>query len=63
VIPLTLEEMTELQELLNARGYDVGKPDGKLGALTRQAVKQAQLKFGLPADSYPDAELLRRLRR
>ena len=29
---------------------------------TRSAVKQAQLKVGLPADSYPTAELIERLR-
>jgi peptidoglycan hydrolase-like protein with peptidoglycan-binding domain len=42
-------------------GYDVGKSDGKIGAGTRAAVKAEQLKLGLPADSYPNAELLSRL--
>ena len=59
--PLTTEQVTELQKLLNKQGYDVGEPDGKVGNGTRTAVKKAQLKYGLPADSYPDAELLRRL--
>jgi len=36
--------------------------DGRLGSGTRAAVKQAQLKLGLPADSYPTPELLARLR-
>jgi hypothetical protein len=61
IVPLTTEQVTELQRLLNKQGYDVGEPDGKVGNGTRTAVKKAQLKYGLPADSYPDAELLRRL--
>jgi lytic murein transglycosylase len=52
----------ELQVLLNRSGWQVGEPDGKLGAGTRAAVKQAQLKLGLPADSYPTPELLAALR-
>jgi lytic murein transglycosylase len=59
---LTTEQMMELQRLLAARGYDVGKIDGKLGNGTRQAVKQAQLKAGLPPDSWPTEELIARLR-
>ena len=58
VEPLAYEEVTALQELLQAKGYDVGKIDGKIGAGTRAAVKDMQIKLGLPADSYPDAALL-----
>jgi peptidoglycan hydrolase-like protein with peptidoglycan-binding domain len=39
-----------------------GEADGRLGAQTRGAVKQAQMKVGLPADAYPTAELIERLR-
>jgi lytic murein transglycosylase len=63
VTPLTAAEVREVQTLLTRRGYDVGKVDGVIGVLTRRAVKDVQLKFGLPADSYPDAALLARLRR
>jgi lytic murein transglycosylase len=52
----------EIQKLLQARGYDVGKIDGIIGLQTRAAVKDAQLRLGLPADSYPDRALLARLR-
>ena len=45
-----------------AQGYDVGEADGKLGSGTRKAVKKAQLKYKLPADSWPTAELLSRMR-
>ena len=55
-------QVKELQSLLNQRGWSVGEPDGKLGSGTRAAVKQAQLKFKMPADSYPTAELLGALR-
>jgi peptidoglycan hydrolase-like protein with peptidoglycan-binding domain len=40
----------------------VGEVDGKLGAATRAGVKAAQMKLGLPADSYPTPDLLERLR-
>jgi lytic murein transglycosylase len=59
---LTAAQLTELQRQLARHGYDVGEIDGKLGLATRRAVRQAQLKLGLPADSYPTAELLAKLR-
>jgi lytic murein transglycosylase len=59
---LSTEQMMELQRLLNKHGYDVGEVDGKLGNATRVAVKKAQIKTGLPADSWPTAELIERLR-
>ena len=60
---LSFEQVKELQTLLNRRGYNAGEPDGKLGAGSRTAVKAAQMKYGLPADSYPSTELIERLRR
>jgi lytic murein transglycosylase len=60
---LSTPQMKELQSLLNRHGFDAGEVDGKLGAGTRGAVKKAQIKFGLPADSWPTEELLARLRR
>jgi lytic murein transglycosylase len=59
---LTGEQTKELQQLLVRRGYDVGEIDGKLGAATRASVKSAQLKLGLPADSFPTEDLIERLR-
>ena len=56
-------QVIELQTLLNKRGFPVGEPDGKLGAGTRGAVKAAQIKHSLPADSYPTVELIEKLRR
>ncbi|MHA1547368.1 MAG: lytic murein transglycosylase [Alphaproteobacteria bacterium] len=59
---LSLGEVKELQRLLKARGYDVGKVDGIIGRMTRAAVKDAQTRLGLPADSYPSKQLLSALR-
>jgi peptidoglycan hydrolase-like protein with peptidoglycan-binding domain len=52
----------DMQTMLVRAGYDVGAIDGLLGLKTRQAVKAMQIKYGLPADSYPTAELLARMR-
>jgi lytic murein transglycosylase len=62
VAVLAPQQLKDLQALLAKQGYDVGKLDGRIGALTRVAIKQAQLKYGLPADSYPSLELLEKLR-
>ncbi len=59
---LSIEQMKELQTLLNRHGYKAGEVDGKLGNGTREAVKQVQLKIGMPANSWPTPELLARLR-
>ena len=59
---ITFEETRELQQLLEKRGYDVGRVDGVLGLKSRVAIRDTQLKFGLPADGWPTAELLARLR-
>ncbi|HEY5380362.1 MAG TPA: lytic murein transglycosylase [Pseudolabrys sp.] len=59
---LSAQQVMELQRLLIKAGYqDVGEVDGKVGSGTRNAVKKAQLKVGLPADSWPTAELIARL--
>lgn len=60
---LSIDEAKELQRLLTARGFDVGEIDGLIGLKSRQAVKAMQLKYKLPADSYPTPELLAALRR
>jgi peptidoglycan hydrolase-like protein with peptidoglycan-binding domain len=54
-------EMRSLQTKLAARGHDVGKIDGILGAGTRAAVRAEQVRLGLPADAWPTRELLNRL--
>ena len=55
-------ERQELQHLLLRRGYDAGSLDGKLGTKTRAAIRAYQSAAGMPADGYPTAPLLERLR-
>jgi len=59
---ITYEETRELQDLLQKRGYDVGRIDGVLGLKSRTAIREMQGKFGMPADGWPTEELLGRLR-
>jgi lytic murein transglycosylase len=59
---LPFAEVKEMQGMLARAGYDVGTVDGFLGLKTRQAVKAMQIKYGLPADSYPTTDLLARMR-
>jgi lytic murein transglycosylase len=62
VVQLPFNEIKELQGLLVRAGFNVGKVDGVLGQASRSAVKAMQIKFALPADSWPTAELLARMR-
>jgi lytic murein transglycosylase len=62
VVQLPFNELKELQQLLVRAGFNVGKVDGVLGQQSRAAVKAMQIKYGLPADSWPTAELLARMR-
>jgi lytic murein transglycosylase len=62
VAQLQFAEIKELQQLLVRAGFTVGKVDGVLGQQSRVAVKAMQQKYGLPADSWPTAELLARMR-
>ena len=59
---ISFEETRELQQMLERRGYDVGRVDGVLGLKSRVAIRVMQIKFGQPADGWPTAELLARLR-
>jgi peptidoglycan hydrolase-like protein with peptidoglycan-binding domain len=55
---LSPNQMKALQTKLRARGHDVGKVDGILGELTREAVQVEQGRMGLPADAWPTRRLL-----
>jgi lytic murein transglycosylase len=59
---LTREERLELQQLLAIRGFDVGDPDGRLGAKTRAAVRDFQARAGLIPDGFASTGVLERLR-
>jgi lytic murein transglycosylase len=60
---LSSAQILELQQQLLRHGFSTAQPDGKFGITTRAGVRAAQVKLGLPADSYPTAELIERLRR
>jgi lytic murein transglycosylase len=62
VAQLPFHELRELQQLLVRAGFNVGKVDGVMGQQSRSAVKALQIKYDLPADSWPTAELLARMR-
>jgi membrane-bound lytic murein transglycosylase B len=59
---LSRAERYELQQLLSARGFDIGQPDGKLGGKTRLAIRQFQASVGDPPDGFASAGVLSRLR-
>jgi lytic murein transglycosylase len=62
IAQLPFREIRELQQLLVRAGFTVGKVDGVLGQQSRSAIKAMQIRYGLPADSWPTAELLARMR-
>lgn len=61
-LPLSREERRELQRLLTARGYDVGEPDGAIGAKTRGAIKEIESQIGMSQSGRPGGKVLRALR-
>ncbi|MDA0690064.1 MAG: lytic murein transglycosylase [Proteobacteria bacterium] len=59
---LSVAEVQELQELLNLRGFDSGTPDGRVGRMTRAAIRAYQDSAGMPMDGYASGQLLAALR-
>ena len=59
---MSVAEVRELQELLNAAGFDSGEPDGRVGRMTRAAIRDYQQSRGLPPDGYASSTLLEALR-
>jgi lytic murein transglycosylase len=62
IAQLPFNELRELQQLLVRAGFNVGKVDGVMGQQSRSGIKAMQIKYGLPADSWPTAELLAKMR-
>lgn len=58
---LTRSQLQALQTALNQRGFASGTPDGIMGPVTRDGIRSYQRSIGLPADGYPDLDLLLRL--
>jgi membrane-bound lytic murein transglycosylase B len=61
--PLSRDQAKEMQRLLNALGFDAGKPDGLPGPQTRTAIRRFQDSLGRPSDGYPSPALLESLRK
>ncbi|GJD51311.1 Tn3 family transposase TnXax1 [Methylobacterium crusticola] len=61
--PLSRAERRSLQSALASRGYDVGEPDGRVGAKTRDAIKDVERRLGMPETGRPGAKVLEALRR
>ncbi len=59
---LTLAEVQEVQSRLTKAGFDTGGTDGRVGNDTMKAVKDFQIRTGLPADGYAGLKVLERLR-
>ena len=59
---LSRAENRELQTLLQARGYDIGTPDGLIGAKTRVAIRAEQGQLGMPVDGRAGQKFLAALR-
>ncbi|SAI12045.1 lytic murein transglycosylase [Bordetella ansorpii] len=55
-------ERRQVQEMLLARGYDIGKPDGVIGAKTREALQAVQRELGLTPDGRAGRKTLNALR-
>jgi lytic murein transglycosylase len=59
---LSRAENLELQQLLQARGHDIGTPDGLIGAQTRVAIRAEQSRLGMPVDGRAGQKMLGALR-
>lgn len=61
--PLTRSEVEELQSLLTRGGFPTGGIDGKVGPMTRDAIRAYQKKAGKVPDGFASSTLLADLRR
>ncbi len=56
---LSRAERKRLQELLTERGLYVGEADGRMGPLTRAAIKEAEKKAGMRPTGRPGSRILK----
>ncbi|QTF93611.1 lytic murein transglycosylase [Halomonas sp. BM-2019] len=61
--PLMRRQVREMQQALNARGFDVGSPDGIMGPNTRRGLRAYQQSIGVTPDGFATLRLLERLQR
>ncbi|MFQ3786085.1 lytic murein transglycosylase [Halomonas sp. A29] len=60
---LSRSQVREMQQALNARGFDVGTPDGVMGPNTRSGLREFQRSIGVTPDGFATVGLLQRLQR
>jgi hypothetical protein len=53
---LTPDQIREIQIVLNEKGFNIGQPDGKLGARTTQALMAFQRQQGFQASGHIDSQ-------
>ncbi len=58
---LTRAQRLELQKLLLARGYNIGTADGKIGPVTRDAIKDVERQVGMPETGRAGTKVYRAL--
>lgn len=55
------EDVLKIQEFINKLGWFKLDEDGQLGTKTREAIQKVQQKAKMPADGYPDYQLLNKI--
>ena len=58
---LKSDDVMKIQAFLNKLGFGKLAEDGQLGSKTRMAIQKMQLKAKMPADGYPDYQLLNKI--
>lgn len=61
-MPLSRSEASELQNLLNSKGFSVGTADGMIGPATRRGIRAYQQSRGMIPDGYASIVLLAHLK-
>ena len=61
--PLSRHDILDLQRRLNALGFNSGKPDGRVGPMTSKAIKKYQRRHSLPADGFPNSQLIEHIKK
>lgn len=58
---LTRAQRLHLQKLLLAKGYNIGEADGKIGPVTRDAIKDVERQIGMPQTGRAGTKVYRAL--
>lgn len=58
---LSRAQRLDLQKRLIRHGYDIGEADGRIGPVTRAAIKKAEARYGMPQTGRPGTKIYRAL--